>query len=144
MTDEFLIKLSPKLLAEMANQPLIRKYLNKYLLITLLRVHPTLPSVIAIEDTLEFIHYLLDPWFRTRLPCSTISTLSANVELVKKIPGHILETIMTSKRMLSCIPIRNSDVNFACVKGTVYSLFVRYYWGEGGKFSIIIFRMQLK
>jgi len=109
MTDEFLIKLSPKLLAEMANQPLIRKYLNKYLLITLLRVHPTLPSVISIEDTLEFIHYLLDPWFRTRLPCSTISTLSANVELVKKIPGHILETIMTSKRMLSCIPIRNLE-----------------------------------
>jgi len=109
MTDEFLIKLKPRLLAEMANQPLIRKYLNKYLLITILRVHPTLPSVIPIEDILEFIPFLLDPWFRTRLPCLTISTLSSNVELVKKIPGDVLETIMTSKRMLSCIPIRNLE-----------------------------------
>ena len=46
---------------------------------------------------------------RARLPCLTISVMSENVELIKKFPTNILEVIVTSKRMLSCVPARNLE-----------------------------------
>ena len=46
---------------------------------------------------------------RARLPCLTISVMSENVEFIKKFPTHILEVIVTSKRMLSCVPARNLE-----------------------------------
>ena len=84
--------------------------ISKYLLITILRIHPTLPLHIPYENMEDFLSYINDPWFRTRLPCETISAMSEDVGFIKSIPGNILETIVTSKRMLSCVPVRNMEM----------------------------------
>ena len=39
-----------------------------------------------------------------RIPCKTISLISDNVQLIENLPTEILETVVTSKRILSCIP----------------------------------------
>ena len=86
-----------------------RKFLNKYLLITILRVHPTLPAFITSHEISDFLPFLADAWFRARIPCTTISIMSSDVEFVRTIPAWILEIIVTSKRMLSCIPVSNLE-----------------------------------
>ena len=35
--------------------------------------------------------------------------MSENVDFIRKFPTHILEVIVTSKRMLSCVPARNLE-----------------------------------
>lgn len=52
---------------------------------------------------------IVDPMFRARLPCLTISVMSEDVDFIKMIPTHILEVIVTSKRILSCVPARNLE-----------------------------------
>ena len=48
--------------------------------------------------------------FRARIPCLTISVMSENVDFIKNVPTHILEVIVTSKRILSCVPARNLEM----------------------------------
>ena len=64
MTEKFLSKLTPELLSVMSQHPVIRKMLNKYILITILRVHPTLPEFLEGDEITEFLPLLEDPWFR--------------------------------------------------------------------------------
>jgi len=109
MAERFLSKLTPELLSVMSQHPVIRKMLNKYILITILRVHPTLPEFLEVEEIMEFLPLLEDAWFRARLPCLTISVMSEDVDFIKMVPTHILEVIVTSKRILSCVPARNLE-----------------------------------
>ena len=64
MSERFLAKLSPELLSVMSRNPVIRGMLNKYILITILRVHPTLPVFIEAEEIVEFLPLVEDAWFR--------------------------------------------------------------------------------
>ena len=48
--------------------------------------------------------------FRARIPCLTISVMSEDADFIKNVPTHILEVIVTSKRILSCVPARNLEM----------------------------------
>ena len=64
MAERFLAKLPPELLSEMSRHPVVRGMLNKYILITILRVHPTLPVFLEAEEIVEFLPLIEDAWFR--------------------------------------------------------------------------------
>ena len=64
MAERFLAKLPPALLSEMSRHPVVRGMLNKYILITILRVHPTLPVFLEAEELVEFLPLIEDAWFR--------------------------------------------------------------------------------
>ena len=64
MAEKFLAKLPPELLSEMSRHPVVRGMLNKYILITILRVHPTLPVFLEAEEMVEFLPLIEDAWFR--------------------------------------------------------------------------------
>jgi len=104
LTDtRFLLNVRPQDLAVLAGHKLIQRFLNKYSIISLLRVHPDV--VQYIKGSIDhFIRYLEDPWFRMRIPCETVSIMSKNIKLIGSLPKHTLETVLTSKRILSCIP----------------------------------------
>ena len=109
LTDNgFLLKVQPEVLAAMAGHKLIQKFLNKFTIISLLRVHPSLVQYIRGSGS-YFMKYLEDPWFRMRIPCQTVSLMSENMKLIESMPRKILETVVTSKRILSCIPSRNLE-----------------------------------
>ena len=109
LTDEsFLLKVQPEVLAGLAGHKLIQKFLNKFTIISLLRVHPGLVQYITGSAS-HFMKYLEDPWFRMRIPCQTVSLMSGNMKLIESLPREILETVVTSKRILSCIPSRNLE-----------------------------------
>ena len=52
-----------------------------------------------------------------RIPCKTISLISDNVQLIENLPTEILETVVTSKRILSCIPASSLERLVAQSKG---------------------------
>ena len=52
-----------------------------------------------------------------RIPCQTISLISENVKLIENLPREILETVVTSKRILSCIPASSLERLVAQSKG---------------------------
>ena len=117
LTDNsFLLKVQPEVLAQMAGHKLIQKFLNKYSIISLLRVHPGMVKYIT-SSVNYFMKYLEDPWFRMRIPCQTISLISENVKLIENLPREILETVVTSKRILSCIPASSLERLVAQSKG---------------------------
>ena len=109
LTDNsFLLKVQPEVLAAMADHKMLQKFLNKFTIISLLRVHPDLVQHIT-GSVSHFMKYLEDPWFRMRIPCQTVSLMSENMKLIESLPREILETVVTSKRILSCIPSRNLE-----------------------------------
>ena len=64
--ETFLRKMSPELLADMARHETVRQFLDKRVLVTILRAHPALPAIIPAPDIAQFLPLLADPWFRTR------------------------------------------------------------------------------
>ena len=106
LVDEtFIRKLPASLLASLAASEGIEKLLTKYAIVSILRVHPSLPSLAPLAQLLPFMHFLTDPWFRMNIPCLTISLMSNNPKLVEIVPVAVMENIISSRRILSCIPI---------------------------------------
>eukprot|EP00092_Neocalanus_flemingeri_P041850 GFUD01045583.1.p1 GENE.GFUD01045583.1~~GFUD01045583.1.p1 ORF type:complete len:946 (-),score=177.76 GFUD01045583.1:160-2622(-) len=107
VSEKFISKLPATFLASLTSNRGIRKYLTKFALINILRVHPSLPTLVPPEDFLPFMEYLNDPWFRLRIPCLTISLMSKNPGIINSLPASVLESVITSRRFLSCIPADN-------------------------------------
>ena len=106
LVDEKLIrKLPVSLLASLAGVPGVEKLVSKFAVISILRAHPSLPTLIQPSLLKPFVHFLSDPWFRTTLPCATISLMSKKAaSIVDIIPPSVMEKVITSRRILSCIP----------------------------------------
>lgn len=103
--EKFIRKLPVSLLASLAGIKGVEKLVNKFAVISILRAHPSLPTLVPPSLLKPFVHYLSDPWFRTTLPCATISKMSKKAaSLVDIMPAHIMEKVITSRRILSCIP----------------------------------------
>ena len=79
------------------------------------------------------------------MPCLTISVMSENVEFIKKFPTHILEVIVTSKRMLSCVPARNLETLLSQQVGlsrvSLYSLLTSFSKLPRDKLSLKMMRL---
>merc|ERR1712059_80317 len=101
--DKLISKLPISLLANLGNNPVIQRNVNKYSLIKVLQIHPSLPASIPFSNLKPFIHYLEDPWFRLRLPCETVTLMVNRVDL-NQLPASILEAVVTSNHILSCVP----------------------------------------
>lgn len=104
---KFLRLLPPSFLVQMAASKRIRNLMTKHSIIQLLDLHPTLPKDLPLDNILVFLKHLRDPWFRSKVPCSTISIISGDPKFVKAVPDSVLEAILTSRRMLTCIPAKN-------------------------------------
>merc|ERR1719450_670279 len=107
VNEDFIKKFPVSFLASLVGIKGIEKFVTKFAVITILRVHPSLPTLISPSEFKPFIHFLSDPWFRTTIPCRTISMISKDKEatdLVDIIPSSIMEKVITSRRILSCIP----------------------------------------
>ena len=147
MSERFLAKLTPELLAVMSRHPLVHGLLNKYTLITILRVHPTLPTFLKPGLIQEFLPLLADAWFRARLPCLTISVMSENAEFIREIPTHILEVLVTSKRMLSCVPSKNLETLLSQQVGlsrvSLLSLITSFSKMPRNKLSLKVMRLMI-
>ena len=107
--EKFIRKLPASFMASLTSNTLVRKLLTKFAIITVLRVHPALPTLVPPEDFLPFLKYLNDPWFRLRIPCLTISLMSKNPGIIDMLPVSVLENVITSRRILSCIPASNLE-----------------------------------
>jgi hypothetical protein len=107
--ESFINKLPASLLSRLVGSDGIEKLLTKYASVTILRVHPSLPSLAPPTHFLPFMHFLTDPWFRMNIPCFTISLMSNNPTLVEIMPVAVMENILSSRRILSCIPITNLE-----------------------------------
>merc|ERR1711915_754961 len=99
----FLRKLPVSLMGSLVG-PDIDDLVTKFGLLAILKVHPTLPSMISVSDYLPYVKYLEDPWFRAKIPCLTISIMSKKSEVLDIIPVSVLEKLISSQRFLSCIP----------------------------------------
>ena len=114
----FLSKISLPLMAKLASSPTILQLVTKLSLIQViiilpskcvfdsqvLLVHPTLPSQLETSTLLPLLHYIQDPWFRARLPCSAVTSLVEKPGLLRSLPPGVLESILTSRRLLACLP----------------------------------------
>ena len=145
--ETFLRKMSPELLADMARHQTVRQFLDKRVLVTILRAHPALPAIIPAPDIAQFLPLLADPWFRIRLPCATISALSESLDFIKVIPAEILEIIVTSKRMLSCVPVKNLEMLLSHEIGlsrvSIFSLLTSFSRLPSEKLSLKLIRLIL-
>jgi len=102
--EKFIRKFPPSVLANLASVDGVEKFVTKYALISILKVHPSLPSLVPPSQFKPFLHFLSDPWFRTNIPCLTISLMSKEASLADIIPAAVMEKVITSRRILSCIP----------------------------------------
>ena len=109
VNEKFIRKLPASLLASLAGNKAVEKFLTKFAIITVLRVYPTLPSLVPPSEFLPFMHFLNDPWFRMNIPCLTVSLMSKNTEIIDILPVAVLENVITSRRILSCIPASNLE-----------------------------------
>jgi len=110
LNDEtFIRKLPASLLSSFAASEGIENLLTKYAIVSILRVHPSLPSLLPPEQLRPFIHFVTDPWFRMNIPCLTISLLSNKPKLVEIVPAAAMEKIISSRRILSCVPTTNLE-----------------------------------
>jgi len=107
--ETFIRKLPASLLASLAASEGIENLLTKYAIVSILRVHPSLPSLVPTEQIRPFIHFVTDPWFRMNIPCLTISLMSNNPKLVEIVPAAAMEKIISSRRILSCVPTTNLE-----------------------------------
>jgi len=103
--ESFIRKLPADFLASLTGSPGIQKLLTKFSIITALRVYPSLPLLVSPSDFLPFLEYMKDPWFRLRIPCLTVSLMSDRLGLIDQLPVDVLEKVITSRRILSCIPV---------------------------------------
>jgi hypothetical protein len=102
---EFLAKLPTELLAELAAAPAIARLVGREALVQLLTVHPRLPALLPAATLAPYLDHLADPWVRARLPCRAVAAVAARPEVVAALgPSGALEAVMTSERLLSCIP----------------------------------------
>lgn len=108
--ENFIRKLPASLLARLAGSEGTEKLLTKFAIITILKVYPDLPVLVSSSQFLHFFHFLSDPWFRANIPCLTISLLSADPSLLEILPVAIVEKVISSRRILSCIPASNLEM----------------------------------
>ena len=90
---------------------------------------------------------LADAWFRARLPCLTISVMSDNADFIREIPTHILEVLVTSKRILSCVPSKNLETLLSQQVGlsrvSLLSLITSFSKMPRNKLSLKVMRLMI-
>ena len=109
VSEKFLRKLGPDLLVKLMRRSSIKKLLTKFAVITVLQVYPSIVKLVSAGEMFEFAKFLKDPWFRSRVPCFAISLMSKDPAVFLSLPVDTLESVITSRRFLSCIPARNLE-----------------------------------
>lgn len=97
------------LVAKLASMPVVLRNLDKSSLLQVLLVHPSLPSLLPASILLQYLNFMTDPDFLLRVPCTTIAAIAAKPSLVESLPTSILESIVTSRRVLACIPTQTLE-----------------------------------
>ena len=83
-----------------------------------LEVHPSLPGLLPLPVLLPLASLLTDPWLRARIPCLAVAAVAERpevrlawstvvhclVQVVEALPPPVLEAMLTSRRIISCIP----------------------------------------